>query len=282
MRKILLLYLSLTLMNNIMAQDSEYGFFIGGAYYIGDLNREHFSQQNWAFGGIYRHNFKNERVVFRLNCIYGHVQADDKKSGIQNQIHRNLSFRSSVLEIGPVFEVNFFPYKLGQTRTDQEKFGTPYFFGGITYLNMNPKAQLKDSDGNFYEEWNELQPLGTEGQGTNLNSKKEYSLSQISMPVGIGVKLNLSQSISMSLEYGIRKTFTDYLDDVSGQYPDNAQLSNQAGPISATFSDRRLNNSSNPNYNLQRGNPNDKDWYSFWGMMITFRFNTEPSCPTWQ
>jgi hypothetical protein len=269
MRKILLLYLSFTCMSNIMAQDSEYGFFIGGAYYIGDLNSEHFSQQNWAVGGIYRHHFKNERVVFRLNCIYGHVQADDKKSGLQNQINRNLSFRSSVLEIGPLFEVNFFPYKLGQTRTDQEKFGTPYFFGGITYLNMNPKAQLKDSEGNFYGEWQELQPLATEG-------KKQYSLSQISMPVGIGVKLNLSQSVAMSFEYGIRKTFTDYLDDVSGQY-----AANLTGP-SATFSDRRIDNISNPNYNLQRGNPNDKDWYSFWGMMITFRFNTEPSCPTWQ
>lgn len=270
MRKILIVYLSFIFMTNITAQDSEFGLFIGGAYYIGDLNTEHFSQQSWATGGLYRYNFKNERIVFRLNFLYSQVKASDFNSGIRNQIDRNLSFRSTIFEFGPIFEVNFFPYKAGQTKTDQEKFGTPYFFGGITYFRINPEAKYEG-------EWVELQTIGTEGQGTNLNSKKQYSLNQISMPVGIGAKLNLTKSIAMSLEYGIRKTFTDYLDDVSGQYVDNTLLSQQAGSVAANLSDRRTENSNN----LQRGNPNDKDWYSFWGMMITFRFNTEPSCPTW-
>jgi len=247
-------------MSNIIAQDSEFGLFFGGSYYIGDLNSEHFSQQNWSTGGLYRYNFKNERIVFRLNCLYGQVKASDF-NGRGNQDNRNLSFRSNILEIGPVFEVNFFPYKLGQSKTDKEKFGTPYFFGGITFFRMEPETQHNG-------QWESLKPLGTEGQ----SNKEQYSLTQISMPFGLGVKLNLTKSIAMSLEYGIRKTFTDYLDDVSGEYP--ADISG----VTADLSDKRTESSNN----LQRGNPNDKDWYSFWGLIISFKLNSESSCPTWQ
>ena len=75
-----------------------------------------------------------------------------------------------------------------------------YFFGGINYMHMDPKAQ-------YNGEWISLQPLGTEGQETSFNSQKKYSLHQIVLPFGIGIKVNLSHHSCLSFEYGIRKTF---------------------------------------------------------------------------
>lgn len=260
------------------AQEPEIGLFVGNTYYLGDLKPySHFSQQDFVFGGVYRNNLPNERVVFRMNFLYGRVKGDDFESGIEWQVNRNLSFRSTIIEIGPVIEVNFFPYKLGQSETNKPKFGTPYFFAGVTYMRMNPKAKY---DG----EWIELQPLTTEGQGTSQNNKKPYSLSQISIPFGIGAKLNLSNRVAISLEYGMRKTFTDFLDDVSGLYPNQALLVQETGTdLSAELSDRSVNPDgiNNSNYGLQRGNPNNNDWYAFSGFIVTFSLVKKTSCPTW-
>lgn len=276
MKRIITLFL-IYLASVFHAQTPEVGFFIGNTYYIGDLKPySHLSQQDFVFGGIYRNNLSNNRVAFRLNFLYGKVKGNDFKSGIEQQVKRNLSFKSSIIEIGPVVEVNFFPYIQGQHETNKEGFGTPYFFAGITYMRMNPKAEYEG-------EWIELQPLSTEGQGTSQNDNKPYSLSQISIPFGIGAKLNISPRIAISLEYGLRKTFTDYLDDVSGLYPNQTLLAQEAGVLSAELSDR----SSNPeglndsNFGLQRGNPNNKDWYSFSGMILTFSLVKKTSCPTW-
>lgn len=261
----------------VSAQTPEMGVFIGNTYYIGDLKPySHLSQQGFVFGGIYRNNLPNNRVAFRLNFLYGTVRGSDFKSGIEQQVKRNLSFKSSIIEIGPVIEVNFFPYIKGQYQTNKEGFGTPYFFAGITYMRMNPKAEYEG-------EWIELQPLSTEGQGTSQNDNKPYALSQISMPFGIGAKLNVSPRLALSIEYGIRKTFTDYLDDVSGLYPNQTLLAQESGVLSAELSDRSSNPEgiNNTNYGLQRGNPNNKDWYSFSGIMLTFSLVKKSSCPTW-
>lgn len=126
-------------------------------------------------------------------------------------------------------------------------------------MRMNPTTNY---NGNNLE----LQPLGTEGQGTALNRKNNYSLNQITVPLGVGVKINLKDRLAISLEYGIRKTFTDYIDDVSGNYVDPDQLRAQNGPLAAELSDRRIDSSEEYN----RGNANNKDWYSFYGFMITF------------
>ncbi len=277
MRRIFIIIAVFFCSSMLTAQNTEMGIFAGGSYYIGDLNQNgHFSQQDYVFGGIYRNNFKNERISLRVHFLYGRVKASDFESGLEIQVKRNLSFRSTIIEIGPIIEVNFFPYKLGQADTELAKFGTPYFFGGITYMRMNPSAEYEG-------EWIELQPLGTEGQETAQNSKNRYSLSQMTIPFGFGMKMNISPRLSFSLEYGMRKTFTDYLDDVSGLYPDQTLLAQQSGTLSAELSDRSTNPEglNNSNYGIQRGNPYNKDWYSFSGIILTFKLYNPSSCPTW-
>ncbi len=231
---------------------SEIGVFLGGSYYIGDLNPyKHFYNIKPAGGIVFRRNL-NQRYSVRGNLLYGNVGASDADALSVNQRNRNLSFKSSIIELGGVVELNYFKYDIGSKRTP----ATPYMFVGLTYFKMNPKGKLDDT-------WYELQPLGTEGPD------KSYKLNQIAIPFGVGLKTNLGSSIGLQIEWGFRKTYTDYLDDVSTTYADPTTLS----PIAA-----QLANQSNAqeglgdnNTGLQRGNSQTKDWYVFTGIMITYR-----------
>jgi hypothetical protein len=211
--------------------------------------------------------------------MYNNLKASDIKSGIESQIYRNLEFKSEVIEFGPIIEIDFFNFHPGQNHTDQPDFGSPYFFAGINYMRMNPKGK---SGG----EWVELQPLGTEGQGTILKDingiVEKYSRNQIVIPFGLGLKMNITHHLSFSLEYGMRKTFTDYFDDVSGLYPDLAVLA-AVNPEAAQMSDKSkfpqgLNDSS---YGLQRGDASNKDWYAVSGIILTYEFFKDVVCPKW-
>jgi len=277
MKKVIFqLIISLLAFNSISAQVKEFGLFLGGAYYRGELNKSHFGQTDLSLGAIFKKDFPNDRVSLRFQLMYNRVQGDDFKSGVVQQINRNLSFKSDVIELGPVMEIDFFPFHPGQNNTALAAFGTPYFFGGINYMRMNPKAL-------YNGEWIDLQPLGTEGQGTSLTSQKKYSLNQIVIPFGIGIKVNFSHHTSLCMEYGIRKTFTDYLDDVSGLYPNLDVLEAESGTLARVLSDKAktaegINQSS---YGLQRGNSADKDWYTVFGLVFTYEFFSDSSCPNW-
>jgi len=260
-----------------VAQVKEFGFFTGTSYYLGDLNRNHFSQQDLCLGAVYKSDFRNERMSLRFHLMYNKVRASDDVSGVPSQVFRNLSFKSEIIEFGPVLEIDFFPFHPGQNHTDEPDFGSPYFLIGLNYMRMNPK-------GNFLGEWIELQPLGTEGQGTILRNDnneivKNYSLNQIVIPLGLGVKMNITHHLSLSLEYGIRKTFTDFLDDVSGLYPNLDELETFSSEASI-MSDKSPSNY-DVRYGSQRGNSSDKDWYAVSGVILTYEFFKDVVCPKW-
>ena len=65
MNKLVLIVLVFNL--NTIAQVSEFGFFAGSGYFIGDLNKSHFSQQDLSLGAIYKTDFRNERMSLRFN-----------------------------------------------------------------------------------------------------------------------------------------------------------------------------------------------------------------------
>ncbi len=278
MKKLLFLLAIIIGCTNIHAQSrlsrTEIGVFGGGSYYIGDLNPyQHFNNTKFAVGGIYRRNMKNERIALRFNAFYGRVEGFDSQSDDLRFVDRNLNFQSRILELGPIVEISYLPYVVGSSsRSRNSNYGTPYLFFGLTYFKMNPMAEY---DGVLIE----LQPLSTEGQGTSANSSKRYRLGQISLPVGLGVKFNLFGRLAMSLEYGIRKTFTDYLDDVSGTYVDLSVLSDEAGSLAAELSDRSLSGGNNAGY--ARGNSKTKDWYSFAGVILSFKLGKNNGCPSW-
>lgn len=244
---------------------SELGVLIGGSYYYGDLNPiMPYRNTNLAAGILYRYNI-HSRLSFRTNFTYGKVEGNDAQSKEALFQDRNLSFSSSIYELGAGFEFNYFPFQLGHDRYK----GTAYLLAELALFRMNPKTTLDDG-GEI-----ELQPLGTEGQGSSLSTKGKYGLIQMAIPLGVGCKLSLGNAASLNFEFGIRKTFTDYLDDVgSGYYVDQTALAAENGPLAAELSNRSLSGS---RYG-KRGNSSTKDWYVFSGMMITFRLGQPGKC----
>lgn len=262
MRHILTLILAMVIWSISYGQDFrarfELGAMGGGSYYIGDLNHaKHFVYSKPAFGAIFRYNLST-RASLRLTGTYGTVWGADAESNDEVQLNRNLSFTSKIYEVAFGVEIDLFKYRIN----DMKYPISPYFFYEIAYFRMNPMTSYNGND-------IELRSLGTEGQGTSLSDKNPYNLNQVSMPVGIGVKFNLKKRLAISIEYGIRKTFTDYLDDVSGNYVDTDILTLENGPIAGELSDPSLDGANRTGFN--RGNSSTKDWYAFYGLMITFK-----------
>lgn len=253
-------------------KSAEAGAFLGGSYYIGDLNPlGHFNQFTKPAGGIvFRYNF-NHRLAARANAFFGGIEGDDSFSNSTAQHQRNLHFKSNIAELSAQLEFNFLDYQIG----DDTRGFTPYVFGGLAGFRFNPRVKVNDN-------WVNLQPLGTEGQGlVGGANKRKYKLTQMSLPFGVGVKANLSKYMGISIEWGMRKTFTDYLDDVSARYYDPAILAAKRGAMTAQLSDPSIG--TDPNYTnvgRQRGNPTTKDWYSFAGIALTVKFREKRKlCP---
>lgn len=243
---------------------SELGVMFGGSYYVGDLNPlGHFKNTNFSGGAIFRHNV-NSRFVIRATGTYAKVEGYDSQAKTDYQKNRNLSFQSTIFEGAAGFEFNYHSYMIG----NQDYPATTYMFFELGVAKINPKGEI---NGDLVE----LQPLGTEGQGSTLSTRGNYSLTQLVIPFGLGFKCNLGKRAAFSVEYGIRKTFTDYLDDVSGNYVDNVLLAQENGPLAASAADRSLgdNRAVGP-----RGNNSTKDWYSTFHAMITFKLGKKNVC----
>lgn len=234
----------------------EVGVLLGGSYYLGDLNpRNHFFQSQPAAGVFYRFT-PNYRYAFKGGVNFGTVQGDDSQSGEPDQLQRNLNFKSNILEFNVMAEFNFLEYRISN---DKYKF-SPYLFLGMALFHFSPRANVNNH-------WVDLQPLKTEGQS------KGYKLNQFTIPFGIGIKMNVSKQVGLGFEWGPRKTFTDYLDDVSNVYPDPTVFQNRQ--LAASLSDRSKNAGSN--VNEQRGNPTTKDWYFFYGITLNIKLNPQPA-----
>ena len=240
----------------------------GGAMnYIGDLNNQSVFSKLHAAGGVGLRTRLDNRWAVRFEAAYGRISC--AKDYIAR---RNLSFRSDIIELAALAEFNFRPYGPGAT----ESAWTPYIFAGVGVFHYNPTAQYTDSEGNV--QWVALQPLHTEGQGTSLYpNRRPYTLVQICMPFGVGVKLRLNRTFSLTAEYGLRKTWTDYLDDVSKTYVGSTLLENEVfeGEVAARMADR--SGEVEPGFvnavGIKRGDDALKDWYAF--MRVSVGVNLE-------
>jgi len=274
MKKIRLVILILFITKISISQyaPSELGLFGGVSYYLGDLNpSKHFLFSKPAFGILYRYNF-NYRWSMKLAGNYGSLEASDAIS--KANIDRNLNFRSQLYELSAQVELNFLPYATGDKHTNF----SPYIFGGVAFFHFNPRGSI---DGVWYK----LQPMHTEGQGTSdFNAKDPYSRNNIAFPFGIGFKYNILKYVCIGLEWGMRKTITDYIDDVSTVYPNPDILYSEVSVESAMLSDKSIShNEFGENHTgLQRGSENTKDWYSFAGIFVTFKINPKNKpCPAY-
>jgi hypothetical protein len=162
--------------------------------------------------------YASKRVGIRGEFSWVTLSGSDAKSKEEGRINRNLSFTSSNYEFNVSAVVNLIPQ--GGRFYQRPPFNL-YGFIGVGGLYFNPKAEL---DGTKYA----LKPLETEGVS--------YSTFTPIIPYGIGGKLKINPFLNFAVEAGWRKTFTDYIDDVSTKYVDNASFTD---PIAQKLADRR-------------------------------------------
>ena len=251
-------------------QTHEFGLLGGGGYYIGDLNPfKHYGKNTrMAAMALHRVNF-NQRFSLKSHFAYTTLTAYDAHSNEEWRQNRNLHFKSPLIEVGSQFEINYFNYAIGL----KEHSISPYLFAGLTIFRFNPKGEIDDN-------WIDLQPLGTEGQGMEDKPRK-YALTGLAVPFGFGLKANLGDFMSIGFEWGLRKTFTDYLDDVSTTYADNDELAAANGELAAHFGNQSLN-AEDITYSTagtQRGNSANKDYYVISGLFITVQVGGKNKCP---
>lgn len=232
----------------------ELGISGGGAGYMGDLNQNNPLKISGFSAGIYGKRNFNQYVGVRLNYTYGQIKAMDSQSNNEQFRERNLAFKTSLNEISALIDFNFFDFSLG----GGTKYFTPYLFTGVGAVIFNPTVKF---DGKKYE----LNNYATEGQ------QEPYKNVVLTIPYGVGMRYNYKDTWSVFSEIGYRTPLTDYIDDVSGVYP---EVINQ--PIVRNGSNQY--NLSDPSQGrigvpgTQRGDFRKRDTYLFVSVGISFTF----------
>ncbi|MGZ8543956.1 MAG: type IX secretion system protein PorG [Flavisolibacter sp.] len=237
------------------------GVFGGLSNYQGDLVDKIYQSPKAAAGITVGYEISS-RFNIRAGLTFAKVAGADSLNEKDYLRLRNLSFQSPITELSVVGEFN-------TLNMDIHRW-SPYLFGGLAVFHFNPYTLDQNNNRVF------LQPLGTEGQGlAGYEASRLYARTQIAVPFGGGIKYNISSNFRVALEVGMRKLFTDYLDDVSGNYADPNDLLAERGPLSVDLSYREdempggdLNY---PAKGDQRGSPKYKDYYYFTGLHLVYR-----------
>jgi len=219
---VLLVVFGGTQAQQMLGQRSEVGFGLGTFNYTGDLVRSY----NLAFSKpaatvFYRSNIS--RVVSaRTSITAGKIGANDTRKPIDAfATARVASFDLFLLEAAATFEYHFLDWRDSKRKL---RF-TPYLFAGAGLFGISGVQQ----------------------------KNAEYSNVQIAIPFGGGMKYVLNPKYYIAFEFGMRKTFFDYLDNISDGDP--------------AFK------------NYQYGNAFDYDNYFFTGITLTYTFYDIP-CPS--
>ncbi|MBC6489516.1 DUF6089 family protein [Flavihumibacter stibioxidans] len=262
MRKFLLVLVAVFPLS-LMAQRWHITGFGGISNYQGDMQEKRITtnQAHGAFGLGAQYDLSGH-VSVKGGLMYGTISGDDKFNKQEDLRKRNLNFTSRLLEGNLMAEFRLFDL--------DEKRLTPYVFAGIAVFGYDPYTY--DTLGNKHY----LQPYGTEGQGlSTYPDRKPYNRVQVALPFGGGIKFRLNDQVTLGYEIGLRKTFTDYLDDLSKSYVDYNTLLAEKGPVAVELAYRgdelKDGNPLYPADGTTRGGEKVKDWYYFQGITIGYR-----------
>ena len=272
---VLIISVSIAINANAQAQHNEYvqkgefGITLGVAHYFGDLNtRAAINRPKPALGAFFRKQFGNY-VGVRLSAHYAQLGYSDIYSKNEYQKTRNLSFNTNIWEVALQGDFNFFKF----IPNDPDYAFTPYITLGVGVFTYDPYAYT-----NGQKEF--LRPLGTEGQLVGYLGRTPYNTLSLCIPLGVGIKYNISEKFNFSIEVAHRFTGTDYLDDVSTTYAGPANFT----PLStaALLQDRSVElDVANPLgvAGRQRGWSKQKDQYIIAEIGLTYNISTY-RCPT--
>lgn len=232
---------------SLYERHSDISFGFGASNYYGDivlLSRpvpSTLQNINWNLAFDFTRHF-NPHFSGRVSLTWARISGDDNKfediAGFERLYMRNLHFRNDIQELAVTGVYNL----VAQSRSYRNRPKViPYVFAGIALFHHNPEAKApKDYGGTETSpgEWVSLQPLNTEGQGLPNYTDQPYSLINVSVPFGAGVRYKLNRNLDLGFEVGLRYTFTDYLDDIGGAIADKGDLQTQISNLSAAMGHR--------------------------------------------
>lgn len=255
---------------SVKAQYVELGLSAGTMAYNGDLIHTYMRHNDYrpAYGGFIAVPLSNH-FSLRASLMRGYISGADSLAARPSSRDRNLSFYTDITE-GSLL-VDFYLWQFHPNKFSRRI--SPYVSAGLTVFHFNPKSMY---NGVEYE----LQPLRTEGQGTSaFPDRQPYALTQVAIPLEIGIKFHTSQRTTLALTGGFRYTFTDYLDDASRTYVDADVIINEVGEVAYALSNRTwATNGGEPTErgnNSMRAGADSKDYYGWIGMNFSIYLSRE-------
>ena len=222
MKQFLVVFLFGFLAVKALAQPSvDIGVFGGAGTYFGDMTKIDLQKSiNPAYGGFVRFNF-NPRYALRFNVINGTIGAEGEFDYQPNPLDKFWSFNKNVLDISLDFEWNYLKYIVG----DKDTPWTTFLYGGVGMQTYKYNI-------------------------VTLNSQIDGSEITPTIPFGLGVKYNLSKRWGIGFEGGLRKTFSDKLDNL-----DDPLSYKTVDGVQIKFTDQLHNN----------------DWTSYVGIHLVYK-----------
>ena len=238
-----------TLILSVISADAQYkwdfGVKAGGSNYLGDIGGQELTRRDFIWDmrlddtrmnySVFARRKMNKRWALAANADYISVWGIDANSSNPGRRARNLNFRNRIVELGGRAELTVF--------YDNDVGGKGYYdpdyrffvFAGLAGFYHNPQGQIfgaVDADGNILDssyksQWYDLRPFRTE------NQESEYEKIGLAVPVGVGMYFTFNKQFRLGWELNWRTTFSDYIDDVSGQYGDIAEIYARGGEIGA-------------------------------------------------
>lgn len=213
------------------------------------------------------------QTAVKLGLTWGAVAGDDALTKDEFRSQRTIHFRSHIVELAAQYEFYLkkeqagHRFRLRGVRGRKTQGLYPYGFFGLSAFWFNPRAKAQDGS------WTSLKKLGTEGQYI-AETRNPYSRISVAIPIGIGIKYKLGRQLLIGMEYGKRKTFTDYIDDTSTTYWPNDVIESEHGAVAAYLADPTQGAWNGSGANQQRGDPTDNDSFMFLILTVNYTLQT--------
>ncbi len=252
-------------------KSADLGIQLGAATYWGDIEEVDYSTAITPIVGVLgRWNFNN-RLALRGQLVAGGLQAEGlfPKSTIgqpstkdatgtmyQRDTTNYFNFDRSIQTFEVLFEFNFRNYQMGNMK--KERY-TPFAFIGLGgFFSRSPRR------GTLI-----LEPYeSTPGSGYYLpyrddeqNKSNDRDAVSLIIPVGFGIKYNISKSLGAVAELSVKKTFTDNIDNLDDpkRFQDFDLANSASGTYPDSFADDPISNS---------------DWYATLTLSLYYRLWT--------
>lgn len=266
----------------------EVGLGLGPSFFLGDLGGSYGTGKAFIKDldlpmtkmakGVFINVYPAEWLGFRMAVNFSFLEGSDDEVNLTggreySRWRRNQYFQSNITE--GYLGMEFYPTVLFERYDGLKGKLRPYGITGIGAFHFNPKGYyFPDPNNKDVKQLVELKPLRLEGQGmTEYPDRKEYKLTQLEIPMGAGVKFYINEQVYFGIEVLHRKTFTDYIDDVSTKYIDPANFQKYLKPADVPVATQMFNrepfrNVSRPIIGKQRGDSKEMD--SYFSTLIRF------------